>query len=196
MEPETRYAKSGTLNIAYSTSGDGPIDVMMVPGFISHVEYAWREPSLARFLRRLSTFLRVIMFDKRGMGLSDRLPTGVTPTLEERIEDIRAVLDAAGSTRAILFAWSEGGPLSMKFAATHADRVAALVLVGTTPRFPSSSDFPAGIPQEILDLAIESGRRNGEQAWRSSSMALRSPTTLVSGRGGRRTSALRQRPAP
>jgi pimeloyl-ACP methyl ester carboxylesterase/DNA-binding CsgD family transcriptional regulator len=135
MDPETRYAKSGSLSIAFSTCGDGPLDLLMVPGFISHLEYAWREPSLARFLRKLSSFLRVIMFDKRGMGLSDRLP--------------------AGATRVVLFAWSEGGPLSIRIAAADPGRVAALVLVGTTPRFRSGPDFPEGAPQEILEMAIE-----------------------------------------
>ena len=155
MDPETRYAKSGSLNIAFSTCGDGPLDLLMVPGFISHLEYAWREPSLARFLRKLSSFMRVIMFDKRGMGLSDRLPSGRTPTLEERMDDARAVLDAAGATRVVLFAWSEGGPLSIRIAAADPGRVAALVLVGTTPRFRSGPDFPEGAPQEILEMAIE-----------------------------------------
>jgi pimeloyl-ACP methyl ester carboxylesterase/DNA-binding CsgD family transcriptional regulator len=161
MEPDTHYAKSGVLNIAYSISGEGPIDLVMVPGFISHLEYAWREPSLARFLRKLSAYCRVIMFDKRGMGLSDRLPSGLTPTLDERIDDVRAVMDAAGATRTVLFAWSEGGPMSIRIAATDPERVAALILIGTTARFPSGPDFPEGIPQEILDLAIESW----EEAW-------------------------------
>jgi pimeloyl-ACP methyl ester carboxylesterase/DNA-binding CsgD family transcriptional regulator len=156
MEPETLYARSGALNIAYRVFGSGPIDLVMVPGFISHLEYAWREPSLARFLRKLSAFSRVIMFDKRGMGLSDRIPSGeTTPTLEERMEDVRAVMAAAGSERAVLFAWSEGGPMSLQLAANEVERVAALILVGTTPRFSRAEDFPEGIPQEFLDLAIE-----------------------------------------
>jgi pimeloyl-ACP methyl ester carboxylesterase/DNA-binding CsgD family transcriptional regulator len=155
MEPETCYAASGHLNIAYRVFGEGPIDLLMVPGFISHVEYAWKEPSLARFLRKLSAFARVIAFDKRGMGLSDRDPTGKTPTLEERMEDVRAVMDAAGSQRSALFAWSEGGPMSIVFAATHPERVAALILVGTTPRFSDAQDFPEGIPRHLLEAAIE-----------------------------------------
>lgn len=110
MEPETRYAPSGRLNIAYRVFGGGPLDIVMVPGFISHVEYAWKEPSLARFLRKLSAFARVIAFDKRGMGLSDRDPADETPSLEERMTDVRAVMDAVGSRRSALFAWSEGGP--------------------------------------------------------------------------------------
>jgi len=156
MEPETRYARSGGVNIAYRVFGEGPVDIVMVPGFISHVEYAWREPSLARFLRKLSAFSRVIAFDKRGMGLSDRSLTETTPTLDERIDDVRAVMDAAHADRAGLFAWSEGGPLSILFAAIHHERIAALVLVGTTPRFPEAPDFPQGIPTEVLELAIES----------------------------------------
>lgn len=155
MEPETRYAASGRLNIAYRVFGEGPIDLVMVPGFISHIEYAWKEPSLARFLRKLSAFARVIAFDKRGMGLSDRDPTGETPSLEERMADVRAVMDAAGSRRTALFAWSEGGPTSIVLAATYPERVAALILVGTTPRFPDADDFPEGIPRHLLEAAIE-----------------------------------------
>jgi pimeloyl-ACP methyl ester carboxylesterase/DNA-binding CsgD family transcriptional regulator len=158
MEPETRYAPSGRLNIAYRAFGEGPVDIVLVPGFISHVEYAWREPSLARFLRRLSAFARVIAFDKRGMGLSDSDPSGKTPSLVERMSDVRAVMDAAESKRAALFAWSEGGPVSILFAVTCPDRVAGLILVGTTPRFPDGEGFPEGIPREILDLAIEGWR--------------------------------------
>lgn len=155
MESETRYAQSGSLNIAFRVFGDGPIDLVMVPGFISHVEYAWMEPSSARFLRKLSAFARVISFDKRGMGLSDRDPSGRTPSLEERMTDIAAVMEAAGTARATLFAWSEGGPTSILLTATRPELVAALILVGTTPRFPEAEDFPEGIPREVLELAIE-----------------------------------------
>jgi pimeloyl-ACP methyl ester carboxylesterase/DNA-binding CsgD family transcriptional regulator len=155
MEPETRYARSGRLNIAYRVFGEGPIDLVMVPGFISHVEYAWKEPSLARFLRKLSAFARVIAFDKRGMGLSDRDPADKPPSLEERMTDVRAVMEAAGSRRAALFAWSEGGPMSILFAATHPEQVAALILVGTAPRFPDADDFPEGIPRQLLETAVE-----------------------------------------
>jgi pimeloyl-ACP methyl ester carboxylesterase/DNA-binding CsgD family transcriptional regulator len=155
MEPETRYARSGSLNIAYRVFGDGPLDLVMVPGFISHVEYAWREPSLARFLRKLSAFCRVVAFDKRGMGLSDRELPERTPSLEQRIDDVRAVMDAVGSVRAALFAWSEGGPMSTLLAATDPDRVAALILVGTTPRFCAAPDFPEGVPRWLLEEAVE-----------------------------------------
>jgi pimeloyl-ACP methyl ester carboxylesterase/DNA-binding CsgD family transcriptional regulator len=143
------------LNIAYRVFGGGPVDVVMVPGFISHVESAWREPSLARFIRKLSAFSRVITFDKRGMGLSDRIPAEASPSLEERMDDVRAVMDAVGSVRAALFAWSEGGPMSIQLAAAQPERVAALILVGTTPRFSEAADFPEGMPREVLELAIE-----------------------------------------
>jgi pimeloyl-ACP methyl ester carboxylesterase/DNA-binding CsgD family transcriptional regulator len=158
MEPETRYAPSGRLNIAYRVFGDGPVDLVMVPGVISHVEYAWKEPSLARFLRKLSAFCRVIAFDKRGTGLSDRDPLEGTPSLEERMGDVRAVMDAVGSARAVLFAWSGGGPMSILFAAKHPERVAGLILVGTTARFSAAPDFPEGVPRWLLEQAVESWR--------------------------------------
>src|SRR4051794_16050468 len=123
MQPETRYARSGTLNLAYQVWGQGPTDVVLIPGFISHVEYAWEEPSLAGFLRRLSTCARVIAFDKRGMGLSDRDPDRATPDLEQRMADVQVVMDAAQSERACLICWSEGGPLGMLLAERHPQRV-------------------------------------------------------------------------
>src|SRR4051812_31348078 len=113
MHPETRYALSGAFNIAYSVFGEGPVDVVLVPGFVSHIEHAWQEPSLARFLRELATFSRVIMFDHRGRGLSDSLGHGELPTLEDRVHDLEAVLNAAESAQAALFGWSEGGPTSI-----------------------------------------------------------------------------------
>lgn len=156
MDDQTRYAVTADgVHLAYQVTGDGPVDLMMVPGFISHVEHRWREPALARFLRHLGTFSRVIGFDKRGMGLSDRDPADVTPSLAQRVADIGTVMDAAGSRRAVLFAWSEGGATAVRFAVTHPDRAAALVLVGTTPRFSAAPDFPEGIPRELLELAVE-----------------------------------------
>ena len=115
--PVTRYAKSGEVSIAYQAFGDGPVDLVFVPGFISHIELAWEEPYLARFLRRLAAFTRVIFFDKRGTGLSD--PVAHPPGLVERMDDIRAVMDAAGSERAALFGVSDGGCLCIAFAAAH-----------------------------------------------------------------------------
>ena len=118
--PETKFTQSGEVTIAYQVVGDGPIDLVLVPGFISHVEQAWEDPSFRRFLLQLASFSRLIVFDKRGTGLSDRI--GGIPTLEERMDDVRAVMDAAGSDRAALFGVSEGGPMRVLFAATHPDR--------------------------------------------------------------------------
>ncbi len=116
MQPETRYAKSGDVNIAYEVVGDGPIDLMLVSGFVSHLEMDWEDPRSAYFLGRLGSFSRLIRFDKRGTGLSDR-PGGV-PDLETRMDDMRAVMEAVGSERAAVFGYSEGGPMSILFAAT------------------------------------------------------------------------------
>jgi pimeloyl-ACP methyl ester carboxylesterase len=126
MTPETRYAKSGDVHIAYQVVGDGPIDLVFVPGWITHLELAWEDPLEAAFLRRLASFLRLILFDKRGTGLSDRVPVNELPILEERMDDVRAVMDAAGSERAALLGVSEGGPLSSLFAATYPERTEPL----------------------------------------------------------------------
>jgi pimeloyl-ACP methyl ester carboxylesterase len=128
--PETRYAQSGELSVAYQVVGDGPIDLVFVPGFVSHLELNWENPTSARFFRRLASFARLIMFDKPGTGLSDPL-LGAPPTLDQRMDDVRAVMDAAGSERAALFGLSEGGPMSMLFAATHPGRATHLILFGT-----------------------------------------------------------------
>src|SRR3954447_21024302 len=130
-EPVTRYARSGDVNIAYQVLGDGPFDVVWVPGAFSHVELNWTIPSRAEFNRRLASFCRLILFDKRGTGMSDRTPLA---NLETRMDDVRAVMDAAGSERAALFGVSEGGPMSMLFAATYPDRVWALVLFASFAR--------------------------------------------------------------
>src|SRR5437868_13352763 len=130
MPPETRYAKSGDLNIAYQVIGDGALDILWIPGFVSNVELVWEIPAGAAFLRRLASFSRLILFDKRGTGLSDRLPNDALPTLEERMDDVRAVLDAVGSERTALLSYSEGGNLALLFAAAHPDRVLALVTTG------------------------------------------------------------------
>ncbi len=155
MVGSTQYATNDGVHLAYQITGDGPIDVLMVPGFISHVEHRWQEPTFARFLRQFGSFTRLIAFDKRGMGLSDRDPMDVTPNMSERIADVGAVMDAAGSSRATLFAWSEGGATAIRFAASQPHRVAALILVGTTPRFTAAPDFPEGIPRDLLQLAVE-----------------------------------------
>jgi class 3 adenylate cyclase len=135
MLPETHYARSGEVRIAYQVVGTGPFDLVFVPGFISNLDLAWEEPIRAQFLSRLASFSRLILFDKRGTGLSDRV--GSIPTLEERMDDVRAVMDAVGSQRAALFGISEGGAMSMLFAATHPDRTQALVLYGAYGHFPT-----------------------------------------------------------
>ncbi len=140
--PVTRYAKSGEYSIAYQIVGDAPLDLVYVPGFVSHVEAVWEDPDYARFLDRLASFSRLIIFDKRGTGLSDRVPVKLLPTLEERMDDVRAVMDAAGSERAALFGVSEGGPMSMLFATTYPERVAALALYGTYAKRVRAADYP------------------------------------------------------
>jgi class 3 adenylate cyclase len=135
--PETRYAKSADLSIAYQVIGNGPLDLVFVPGFVSNLELVWENPGWAHFFTRLSAFSRLIMFDKRGTGLSDRM-AGIA-TLEERMDDVRAVMDAAGSDRAALFGVSEGGPMSLLFAATYPKRATALVLYGSFARHPRLS---------------------------------------------------------
>jgi class 3 adenylate cyclase len=133
MVVETHYARSGDLRIAYQVVGEGPLDLVLVPGFISNLDHYWDEPSIAHFLARLSSFSRLILFDKRGTGLSDRI--GNLPSLEERMDDVRAVMDAVGSKRATLFGISEGGAMSMLFAATYPERTQALILYGTYAHF-------------------------------------------------------------
>jgi class 3 adenylate cyclase len=140
--PKTRYARSGDLHIAYQVIGEGARDLVYVPGWVSHVELAWEEPTLAKFLRRLASFSRLIMFDKRGTGLSDRVPNEQLPTLEQRIDDLRAVMDAVGSRRAAIFGFSEGGNLSALFAATYPQRTSALITFGTFAKRIWSPDYP------------------------------------------------------
>jgi pimeloyl-ACP methyl ester carboxylesterase/class 3 adenylate cyclase len=135
MVPTTRYAKSGDAHIAYQVFGSGPVDLVYVPGFVSHLENVWDQPDLSRWLLRLARFARVIMFDKRGTGLSDRV--GDLPSFDQRMDDVRAVMDSAGIDRAAVLGMSEGGPLAMLFAATYPDRCSALVLYGTFARFSS-----------------------------------------------------------
>src|SRR5262245_13832208 len=142
MRPETKYARSGSVSIAYQVIGNGPLDLVVVPGWISNVEMFWEEPTVARFFRVLASFSRLIMFDKRGTGLSDRAIS--PPTLEERMDDVRAVLDAAGSTRAALFGYSEGGPMCAMFAATYPERTSALIMYGSYAKRLWSNDYPWG----------------------------------------------------
>jgi pimeloyl-ACP methyl ester carboxylesterase/DNA-binding winged helix-turn-helix (wHTH) protein len=140
--PETRYAKSGNVNIAYQVIGSGPLDIVFVMGWVSHLEYFWEEPSFARFLTRLASFSRLILFDKRGTGLSDPVPINSLPTLEERMDDVRAVMNAVGSKRAVLVGVSEGGPLCSLFAATYPENTSALVMIGTYAKRIKDTDYP------------------------------------------------------
>jgi class 3 adenylate cyclase len=139
---ETRYARSGDVSIAYQVVGDGPFDLVYVPGFVSNIELMWEEPGLARFLERLASFSRLILFDKRGTGLSDPVPNDGLPTLEERMDDVRAVMDAVGSKRAALLGHSEGGNMCVLFSATHPERTTALLLVGSYAKRIRSEDYP------------------------------------------------------
>jgi class 3 adenylate cyclase len=147
--PEIRYARNGDVNLAYQVSGDGPLDLVVVPGFVSHLEILWDEPSGERFASRLGSFSRLLRYDKREQGLSDRL--GKPPTLEQSMEDLRAVMDAAGVERAALFGISEGGPMCQLFAATFPERVSALILYGTFARMVDSDNLAVG----TLGLRLE-----------------------------------------
>ena len=149
----TQYAKSRDVHIAYQVTGSGPLDVVFVPGFVSHLEYQWEHPWSARFFERLGSFSRLIRFDKRGTGLSDRV--GGIQTLEERMDDVRAVMDAVSSERAALFGASEGGPMSILFAATYPERVSALVLYGSYARRSWAADHPCGHTEQEWRAIIE-----------------------------------------
>jgi class 3 adenylate cyclase/pimeloyl-ACP methyl ester carboxylesterase len=157
--PETRYAKSGDTYIAYQVMGDGPFDLVFVPGFLTHLDVQMEQPLYASFMRRLASFCRLIRFDKRGTGLSDR-SSGI-PTLEERMDDVRAVMDAVGSTRAAILGMSEGGPMSIVFAATYPQRTSALILYGSFARWAWAPDNAWGRTDEQL----EAGLKMREETW-------------------------------
>jgi len=148
-QPKTRYARSGSVSIAYQVVGDGPRDLVFVSGWVSHLESGWDEPLLARFRQRLASFSRLILFDKRGTGMSDRVPDASLPTLEERMDDVRAVMDAAGSERAALLGHSEGASLAILFAATYPERTTALITFGAFACRVWHPDYPwAPTPEE------------------------------------------------
>jgi pimeloyl-ACP methyl ester carboxylesterase len=153
MLPETRYAMSGNISIAYQVVGEGPFDVVYIPGFVSNVELGWNIPSRAALQHDLASFSRLIIFDKRGTGMSDR-DVGA-PTLEERMDDIRAVMDAVGSSHAALIGFSEGVPLGIVFAATYPERTDALVLMGGFARLRWAPDYPWGMSEEESDRDLE-----------------------------------------
>jgi pimeloyl-ACP methyl ester carboxylesterase len=158
VQPRTDYAKSGDVHVAYQLLGDGPVNLVFVPGFVSHVEHFWEDPSLARFLRRLASFSRLVFFDKRGTGLSDRVSEAWVPTLEERMDDVRAVMDAVGFERAAIFAPSDAGSMAILFAATYPERTTALVLYGTFAAGVKEPGYPWGAPPAEWDAAAERWR--------------------------------------
>jgi len=153
--PTTRYVRSGDVNLAYQVIGEGPPDLVLVPGWVSNVECFWEEPRVSRFLRRLAGIGRLILFDKRGTGLSDRVRLDALPALEQRMDDVRAVMDAVGSERATLVGYSEGGTMCALFAATYPDRAAGLVMIGSYARRDRAPDHPWGGRREDDDRAIE-----------------------------------------
>jgi pimeloyl-ACP methyl ester carboxylesterase len=145
LEPsEIRYAQSGDVSIAWQEIGDGPLDIVFVMGWVSHLEWFWKDPSFSKFLKRLATFARVILFDKRGTGLSDKVPVKDLPDLETRMDDVRAVMEAANSEHAVLCGVSEGGPLCALFAATYPDKTIALTMIGSYARRLWAEDYPWG----------------------------------------------------
>jgi pimeloyl-ACP methyl ester carboxylesterase len=159
--PETRYAKSGEVHIAYQVVGDGPIDLVLIPGLFTHVEHQWEEPSFARFLERLASFSRLIVLDARGTGLSDRAPE--LPPMEEQMDDVQAVLDAVGSSSPAFFGLSQAGPMAILFAASHPERTRALVLYASYAKVRRQDDYPWGRSDEWL----QDYERQIDQQWGS-----------------------------
>jgi class 3 adenylate cyclase len=168
--PETRYAKNEDgLSIAYQTLGDGPLDLVVLTEWASHVRAAWEMPSMAKVYRRLASFSRLILFDRRGTGMSDPVPPSQLGTLEERMDDVRVVLDAAGSERAAVFATSTGAPMALVFAATYPERTSALVLFNATARALRDDDYRLGIPEDVYERGLAT------MPWGQDSSELKSP---------------------
>jgi pimeloyl-ACP methyl ester carboxylesterase len=163
--PEVRYARSGAVNIAYQVLGDGPVDLLYIPGWISHLDLYWEEPAVSRFLRRLAAEFRLMLFDRRGTGLSDRVPDDELPALEDRMDDARAVLDAVGSEQAAVFAQGYGCPLAIVFAATYPERTRALVLYNAMAKAGvKTEDYPWGsTPEELEAWRTKTGEHWGSE---------------------------------
>jgi pimeloyl-ACP methyl ester carboxylesterase len=153
--PETRYARSKDGNVAYQAFGKGPFDLVFIPWWVSNIDVMWEEQSLATFLERLATFSRVLCFDKRGTGVSDTVPIVALPTLEQWSDDVRTVMEAAGSQRAVLLGHDTGGQMAMLFAATYPDKTSALVLLDSSARRVRDVDYPWGLPAELVPRALE-----------------------------------------
>jgi pimeloyl-ACP methyl ester carboxylesterase len=154
--PETRFARSKEGHVAYQIIGDGPLDLVFISSWLSNIEVMWEEPSLARFLRRLATFSRLLCFDKAGTGVSDTVPLAELPTLEQWSDDVRAVMQASGSKRAALLGvHTGGGQMGMLLAATHPEQISALILLGSSARRLRDVDYPWGVPHDRLPAALE-----------------------------------------
>jgi class 3 adenylate cyclase len=187
VNSETHYAKSGDVHIAYQVTGSGPLDLVFVPGFVSHVELIWAHPRPAHFLNRLASFCRLIHFDKRSTGLSDRV--AAIPSLEERMDDVRAGMDAVGSQRAALLGISEGGPMCALFAATYPQRTAALIMYGAMARIAWAPDHPWGRKPEEHESRLNAV----ETAWGTAATLLAYNPSLAADEHYRRWSATYER---
>ena len=162
--PETVYARSKDGNVAYQVVGDGPQDLVFIPSWLNNIDAMWEEPSLAHFLRRLATFGRILCFDKRGAGASDTVSLAELPTLEQWSDDVRTVMEAAGSKRAALLGLGAGGQMAMLFAATYPEQTSALILVNSSARRLRDVDYPCGLPENRLPRASSGSRSYGEPA--------------------------------
>jgi class 3 adenylate cyclase/pimeloyl-ACP methyl ester carboxylesterase len=184
--PTTRYVKSDDVHVAYQVNGDGPVDLLWVPGFVSHMEAGWQNPQTAGILRRLSSFSRLILFDKRGTGMSDR--GSQIFTLEQRMHDVRAILDEIGSERAVLFGVSEGGPMSLLYAASYPERTAALILYGSYAKRSWAHDYPFGWKDEQWERVLG----NIEHNWgtpQGTSVAMWAPSLMKNPEAAERMAA-------
>ena len=193
VTPETRYAKSGEVHIAYQVVGDGPVDLVFIPGLFTHVEHQWDEPTFARFLGRLASFSRLIVFDARGAGLSDQAHE--LPPMEDQIDDLLAVLDAIGSSSAAIFGMSQAGPMAILFAASYPERTRAIVLYGLIRVTPAARRISLGRSPEWMD---DYGRQI-DDAWGTGvflpKWRPRASGTSRSVAGGASTSGCRMGPA-
>ena len=173
--PETQYARSGDFSIAFQVVGDGPIDLVFVPGFVSNLELTWDWPPLGAFYRAFTAFARVILFDKRGTGLSDRVR--LMPTTEQRMDDLRAVMDASGCERAVVVGISEGAPLAISFTTAHPERVRALILYGPLPKATRTDDYPWAESAEWWEeVAVRFEQAWGSPEYLEADVAWRAPS--------------------
>jgi pimeloyl-ACP methyl ester carboxylesterase len=149
--PETRYARNGAVHLAHQVLGEGPNLAVISSGPGSHVDFMWNEPSAARWLRRLASFSRLVIYDNRGVGLSDPVPGGTAPTMDEQVDDLRAVLDETGCDRAVIAGGLGGCAPALVFAASHPERVSSLLLMGGYARLRAGADYPQGVAQDQID---------------------------------------------